>query len=83
MDSPPSTTVEKLLWEIGSISPVSPDGLKLWVPNHLTLRGKPIRLDFAMAVVTDKILSMGLQPAGYVEGEGGRVYSFQALGGNH
>jgi hypothetical protein len=70
-------TVEGLLSELDSITPPCSQSFELWVPQELTLRGKPAGLDVAMAIVLDKILGMGFQPDGFSEAEGGRVYRYK------
>ena len=40
-------TVESVLLELDRVAP--PDGFELWIPQSLTLRDKPVRIDIAMA----------------------------------
>ena len=71
-------TVEGLLSAIGETSSARRT-FDLWVPQQLTLRGQPAPPDIAMAVVLDKILSMGYEPDGFIEAEGGRTYRFKMM----
>jgi len=78
MNRPSQGTVEALLSELGTISPV--DGrFELWVPQQLTLRGKPTRLDMAMAIVLNQILRQRYEPDGFTQAEGGRLYRYKAM----
>ncbi len=49
----------------------------LWVPSELTLGGIPVPQDVAMVVVVDAVLAIGLGPAGFTDGLGGRTYHFK------
>jgi hypothetical protein len=67
----PSTgTVEDLLSVVSRWSSQIP--LNLWVPDALTLKGDPVAVDVAMAIVVDAALAIGLFPKGSTEEDGGR-----------
>jgi hypothetical protein len=68
--------VENLLSRVASV-PATGNGLELWVPHALTLKGVHVPLDVAMAVVLDKALSLGLEPEGYRSESGGRWYLYK------
>jgi hypothetical protein len=78
---PPRGTVEELLRRIevlarsGEAEP--PSGFELWVPQRLTLRGQTIPFDVAVMVVLDALLEKSFVPAGYTEGDGGRLYLYE------
>ena len=79
MSRPSQGTVESVISELGSIAPAGSQSFELWIPQQLTLRGQPVRVDVAGAVILDKILGMGFMPDGFSEAEGGRVYRYKAL----
>ena len=66
-----------MISELAGVAPSGCQNFELWVPNELTLKGKAIRHDFAMAVVLNKILGMGYTVDGFREGEGGRFYIYK------
>jgi hypothetical protein len=72
-------TVEGLISELAGIAPAGSQSFELWVPQELTLRGKPAPLDAAMAIVLDKILGMGYTVDGFTAAEGGRVYRYKVM----
>jgi hypothetical protein len=66
-------TVEALLQRIDGVA----EGLarlELWVPTRLTFRGVHVPSDVAMAMVLDRLLSMGFMPSGFSQGDDGRTY---------
>jgi hypothetical protein len=73
--SPSHGTVEGLLSQIDSFDPDAKSA-QLWVPESLSLDGRPVGPDVAMAVLGDKLLSENLYPNGFREGEGGRTYLY-------
>lgn len=69
--------VETLLTEIEQTAPTTTGDFNLWVPNcALTLRGQIVQSDVAMAIVLDKMLSLGFWPAGSDEREDGISYRY-------
>jgi hypothetical protein len=72
-------SVESVISELGSVAPPGCQNFELWVPQELTLKGKTIRHDFAMAVVLNKILGMGYTVDGFREAEGGRFYRYKVV----
>jgi hypothetical protein len=79
MSRPSQGTVEGLITELGGIAPPGSQNFELWVPQDLTLKSKPFRHDFAMALVLNKILGMGFTVDGFTEAEGGRVYRYKVM----
>ena len=73
------SSVEGLISELGGIASPGSQSFELWVPQELTLRGKPVRLDVAMAIVLDKILGMGFTVDGFTAAEGGRLYRYKVM----
>ena len=77
MSQPSQTTVEEILSHLEAIS--AGQSFEIWIPQHLTFRGQPVRADVAGAVILDKILGMGYEPDGFTEADGGRVYRYQMM----
>jgi len=73
---PSFADVESLVDEVDRLPPGS-SLLELWVPDLLALRGQPVPRDVAMAIVMDRLLSVGLFPDGFIEGVGGRTYRYK------
>ena len=69
-------SVEAVLETIDGTSEQAAD-LELWVPARMTLRGKEVAADLAMAVVLDRLLGRGFMPAGFVQEEIGRKYRYK------
>jgi len=69
-------SVEALLGAVNSVPP-NQTMVELFVPDHLTLRGKEVSHDIAMAVIADKLLARGFFPAGSEQRSGGRLYRYQ------
>lgn len=71
-------TVEHLLAQVGRLD-VKHAGptFSLWVPEALTLGGKPASQDIAMALVLDQLLRKGYFPDGFEPGVGGRRYKYK------
>ena len=70
-----SGTVEELVARVDAL-PADAKALELWVPDRLSLKGKPVPQDLAMAIVVDRLLGRGLYPNGFVQGDGGRTYRY-------
>ena len=70
------TEVEQIIEQVDRTAPGA-DTLELWVPNQLRLRGTPVPLDIAMAVILECVWSFDLVPDGFVEGDGGRTYRYK------
>ena len=51
--------------------------VQLWVPDRLVLGNRLVQSDFAMAIVTDKALELGFEPAGFEQGDKGRTYTYR------
>ena len=71
----PARSVEELCEQMRQVA-VSGGDVDLWVPDELTLSGKPVPSQptgIVMAIVTDTALSLGLWPRGFTEGTGGRT----------
>jgi hypothetical protein len=68
-------TVEELVAVVEAL-PSGSTSLELWVPNQLTLRGKVVAKDIAMAVLLDKVLEHGLFPQGFTPHPAGAVYRY-------
>ena len=68
-------SVEGLLWKIAKVSSGT-SSLNILVPHQLTFRGRPVRQDAAMAVVTDRLLAKKYWPSGSTATPGGRVYRY-------
>jgi len=77
MIRPSKGTVETLLSDIGGAASGN-QSFDLWVPNDLTLRGRPACTDIAMTIVLDKVRTMGFEPDGFVQTKNGRVYKYKA-----
>jgi hypothetical protein len=69
-------SVEALLNEVTQWSDAVASA-DLWVPDELTLQGRAVAKDIAMAIVLDKILALGLFPSGFSTGDGGRLYHYK------
>lgn len=76
---PAQGTVEGLISELGSIAPGGNQSFQLWVPQELTLRGKPVRWDAVRAILLDKTLAMGFTLDGFTAAEGGTFYKFKLM----
>ena len=76
MGHPSQGSVESAISELGSVAPPDCQNFELWVPQELTLRGKAVRHDLAMAVILNKILGLGYAVDGFREAEGGRFYKY-------
>jgi hypothetical protein len=77
----PEATVEELLELVAAWKPHRIGELhELSIPDVLTLRGKPVAPDIAMAIVLDALLAKGLFPAGFVSERGGRTYRYRFEG---
>jgi len=74
---PSPRTVEELLSQVDSITAGMNERFELWVPEHLTLRGRLTRSDVTMAIILDKILGKGYKPDGFAEAVGGRTYKYK------
>jgi hypothetical protein len=68
--------VEALLNEVAQWSGAAASA-DLWVPDELTLQGRVVGKDIAMAIVLDKILALGLFPSGFSTRDGGRLYHYK------
>ncbi|QEH35591.1 hypothetical protein OJF2_41440 [Aquisphaera giovannonii] len=75
-DRPASGAVEDLLRVVEATDPAAPS-FTLWVPESLAMGGHPVRPDVAMAVVLDRILGRGFEPAGFEEHPSGRLYRYE------
>ena len=69
-------SVEALLGAVNSVPP-NQSMVELFVPDHLTLRGKEVSHDVAMAIIADKLLARGFFPIGFEQRSGGRLYRYQ------
>ena len=69
-------SVELLLDKVGLWSDAAVNA-DLWVPDELTLCGRVVAHDIALAIVLDRILARGLFPAGFSRGNGGRLYHYK------
>lgn len=75
-DEPENGSVEDLLGQI-SLWHDTADIADLWVPGVLTLKGRAVDHDIAMAMVLDKALSRGWMPSGFSAGKSGRWYHYE------
>ena len=73
------STVEAILSQLDGIPRGQDQGFELWIPQHLSWRGKVARADVAMAIILNKILGMGYEPNGFAEAEGGKIYRYKML----
>ena len=78
MNEPATGTVEELLAKVEAM-PAGTSTFELFVPAELTLEGRSIRPDLAMALVVDQLLARGLFPRGFDQRPTGRRYKY-ALG---
>ena len=69
-------SVEGLLAEVAQW-PADADAADLWVPATLTLEGRAVPQDVAMAIVGDRALSRSFFPNGFSPGNGGRLYHYK------
>jgi hypothetical protein len=51
--------------------------LDLFVPSDLTLCDEPVSADLAMAVILDKLLGAGFEPAGVSQATHGRLFHYR------
>jgi len=70
-------SVEALLETIERSLSEEMSKLDLFVPSDLTLRDKPVSADVAMAVILDKLLGAGFEPAGFSQAPHGRLYHYR------
>jgi hypothetical protein len=73
-------TVEALLDQIAALSPEpasSIEKFELDVRQHLTLRGRPVPPDVAMAVILDALFAKGFDPDGFEPRPNGRRYRYR------
>jgi len=76
MSEPATGTIEDLLAKVDAI----PEGTKtfeLYVPQSLTMEGRSVAQNLAMAVVLDRLLGKGLCPDGFVQRPTGRLYKYK------
>jgi hypothetical protein len=69
-----------LLDQIAALSPEpasSIERFELDVPQHLTLRGRPVPPDIAMAVILDALFAKGFDPDGFEPRPSGRRYRYR------
>ena len=69
-------TVEEILAQVDKIE-IGEKSFTLWIPQDLTLNGKTVSSDLAMAIILDAILAKEFFPNGFDEGVGGRYYKYQ------
>lgn len=74
---PSSGTVEALLAQVAAV-PEGTKTLEIFVPENLTLDGKPVAQNLAMALVLDKLLGKRLYPDGFEQRPTGRRYKYKA-----
>jgi hypothetical protein len=72
---PPFGTVEELLEVVADVSSDT-SSLGLWVPGKLTLKGKAVSRETAMAAIRCALIVRGFQQDDYAQGHGGRFYIF-------
>jgi hypothetical protein len=77
VNEPSSATVESLVAQVESL-PSGQSNFELFVPSDLTMRGRPVPLDLAMAVIVDRLLGKGLWPAGFEQRPTGRRYRYRS-----
>ena len=75
-DEPDNGSVEDLLGQV-SLWHDTAEIADLWVPDVLTLKGRTVGHDIAMAMVLDKTLSRGWLPGGFSPGKAGRWYHYE------
>ena len=73
---PGAGAVEDLL-KVLQLRSEGADSLELWVSDRLTLGETEVPASIAMAIVLDKALSLGLEPDGFQQGDGGRTYRYR------
>lgn len=73
---PGAMAVETLLQNVAAQGRVA-GTVELWVSDRLVLGNQPIQHDLAMAILTDKALELGLEPAGFEQGDRGRTYRYR------
>jgi len=79
MNSVCYSTVEAVLSWLDAIDISSGATFELWITQSVTFRGKPTQLDVALALIVDRALGKGYEPAGFKERLGGRIYRFKLL----
>ena len=72
---PTGSTVEELLSRVSAIAP-NATTFELWVPSTLTMSGSHVAPDVAMSIVLDRLLGLGMYPAGMDRRPGGTVYRY-------
>jgi hypothetical protein len=72
---PAAGTVEDLIRQVESWAPEA-SSAELWVPEHLTLDGRPVPQDVGLAIIVDKLLGLSFFPDGFSRGTGGTVYRY-------
>jgi hypothetical protein len=70
-------SVEDLLEAIDRTVSKKTTTFDLFVPSDLTLRDQPVSADVAMAVILDKLLEDGFEPAGFSQDAHGRLYHYR------
>lgn len=72
---PTGSTVENLLSKASAISPDATT-FEPWVPSALTLSGSSVAPDVAMSMILDRLLGLGMYPAGMERRPGGTIYRY-------
>jgi hypothetical protein len=78
----PLGSVEQLLAEVAVLHREGRE-FELFVSPQTTFNDEPVPLDVAMAIIGDKVLSIGFWPAGRRDFEGGFAYRYQRNAGSH
>ncbi len=79
MVKPQFSSVEEIIAHINDTDFAQKDYFELLISQSLTLRGSPVPMDAAMAIVLDKILAKRYEPDGFVQCETGRLYRYKLM----
>jgi hypothetical protein len=76
MTEPTTGSVEELLAKVEAL-PEGTKSFELFVPQDLTMQGRPVAQNMAMALVLDRLLGRGLFPDGFEQRPTGRRYKYK------
>ncbi len=79
MSQPQQTTLEAIQIELDTIAEARHETFDIWIPENLTLGGKPIPGEIAMFIMVERAREVGYKPDSVIEVEGGGVYTFRLM----
>jgi hypothetical protein len=73
---PPPSSVEEIVSQLATLT-AEGQSFEFFIPESLTLGGHAVPEPMAKAAIVAKALSMGYEPGGATQAEGGRVFTFK------